>query len=162
VISECGDYRYALWRKWDERLPTVLFVGLNPSTADDTHDDPTVRRCIGFAKRWGYGSLALANLFALRATDPRQLRCVSDPVGPDNDRWLHALSDEANLRIVAWGAAPIARARGATILPRLGEVFALGTTAGGEPRHPLYIAAAQQVAEYRLPNYRAHELPPPD
>ena len=87
-LSEDQDrkYRYALWRIWDENKPYVLFIGLNPSTADETKDDPTVRRCIGFTQSWKkYGGVYLANLFAYRATNPRELEVVADPIGPGND-----------------------------------------------------------------------------
>jgi hypothetical protein len=76
-FSDCGTYRYALWRTWNALQPGVLFVGLNPSTADATTDDPTIRRCIGFAKRWGYGGITMANVFAYRATDPREMTVLA-------------------------------------------------------------------------------------
>src|SRR5882724_4976365 len=91
VLSDCERYRYALWRRWAER-PAVLFVGLNPSTADALQDDPTIRRCIRFAKAWGYGALYMGNLFAFRATDPRAMKAEADAVGPDNDGWLRQLA----------------------------------------------------------------------
>ena len=80
-----------------------MFVGLNPSTADEIKDDPTSRKCMRFAQSWGYGGIILANLFAYRATDPRELKGVSDPVGPENDHWLNRLADEAGIVIAAWG-----------------------------------------------------------
>ncbi len=86
--SRCSHYRYSLSRTWNESLQRIVFIGLNPSTADAQHDDPTVRRCIGFARRWGYGGLTLVNLFAYRTTEPAELKEVDDPVGLDNDRWI--------------------------------------------------------------------------
>jgi len=88
VFSPCDRYRYVLWRTWKPHIPSVVFIGLNPSTADAQRNDPTIRRCIGFAQTWGYGGIIIANLFSYRATQPNTLRQVSDPVGPDTDQWL--------------------------------------------------------------------------
>ena len=88
VFSPCRTYRYALSRVWAADKPYALFIGLNPSTADETLDDPTIRRCIDFAKRWGYGGLVMANLFAYRATNPSEMKAATDPVGVANDEWL--------------------------------------------------------------------------
>lgn len=144
TFSKCGRYRYALHR--DARLGgegDVLFVMLNPSTADATKNDPTTRRCIGFAQRWGFARLVIANLYAYRATVPVQLRQVEDPVGPDNDEWIERLAQNAAEVIVAWGAfadasedriADVVRLIERTRVPRC-----LGVTQSGRPRHPLYV-----------------------
>ena len=145
TISDCGHYRYALWRSIEVELlgktqGTVLFVMLNPSTADASADDPTLTRCRGFARRLGYERLLVGNLFAYRATDPRELVKAEDPIGPDNLFWLHRLGMLADDVIVAWGVPAIKlgdhldRVLGA--LGR-GELLALGTTANGQPKHPL-------------------------
>ena len=102
-LSECRQYRYALWRTWDDSKPYAMFVGLNPSTADETDDDPTIRRCIVFAKDWGYGGLCMANLFAYRATDPSNMFSAQDPIGPQNDVWLERLAKDAGIVVAAWG-----------------------------------------------------------
>src|ERR1700731_337339 len=102
IIYPCGHYRYELRRVWDETKPFVLFIGLNPSTADEKEEDNTSRICINYAKRWGYGGLLMGNLFAYRSTDQKALRSVPDPVGPDNDVWLGKLQSEADLVICAW------------------------------------------------------------
>src|ERR687886_2684884 len=136
AFSRCGRYRYALWREWGPGRSTVLFVALNPSTADHRRDDPTVRRCIRFARDWGFGSIALANLFAYRTPEPRLLRRVDDPVGPANDRWLSRLVREAELVVAAWGARGDHRGRAAAVAPCLGRLHCLGLTQGGAPRHP--------------------------
>jgi hypothetical protein len=90
TFDPTGAYRYALWRVWDGNRPPLVFVMLNPSIADAERDDPTIRRCLGFACAWGYGALTVVNLFALRATCPHTLRRAADPVGPDNDEHLRA------------------------------------------------------------------------
>jgi hypothetical protein len=148
IFSPDRVWRYQLRRVWDPQLPPVAFVGLNPSTADETHDDPTVRRCIGFARRWGYGSLIMANAFAFRATDPREMMDAADPVGPDNDLHLRAIAAEAPLVVAAWGAHGVFHGRSAQLTVLLGEVSALGLTKGGEPRHPLYVRGDVQRIAY--------------
>ena len=142
VLSPCGRYRYSLTRTWPTGRGTVLFIMLNPSTADAETNDPTIRRCIAFARRWGFRRLDVGNLFAWRATDSRELRTVSDPVGPENDRRLMHLSKCADVTIVAWGAHGAYRNRDLDVLALLtGKVEHLGLTKLGHPRHPLYLRA---------------------
>jgi len=139
TFSPCRRYRYVLRRVWDNQQPLVMFVGLNPSTADEHVDDPTIRRCIGFAKRWGYGSLVMANLFAYRSTDPSLLPLVSDPVGPRNDWWLSRLNRNVNLVVVAWGTNGTLFDRERHVLRLLPTAHCLGLTKNGQPKHPLYL-----------------------
>lgn len=106
LISECGLYRYRLWRRWGIG-PHATWIMLNPSTADADLDDPTIRRCIGFARAWGFSAIEVVNLFALRATNPRELGRSADPIGPDNDRHLSEAGRAAELRIAAWGHRPL-------------------------------------------------------
>ena len=94
VFSECRRYRYVLRRIWDREKSPAMFVGLNPSTADEVRNDPTVTRCIGYAQRWGAGGLIMTNIFAFRSTDPNGLLAIEDPVGPLNNRWLKRLQKE--------------------------------------------------------------------
>ena len=103
LFSPCRKYRYTLWRIWAPDKPYACFLGLNPSTADETADDPTVRRCIDYSKRWGMGSLLMLNIFAYRSTDPEKMKAVADPVGPDNDRWIKEIAGNAGIVIAAWG-----------------------------------------------------------
>jgi hypothetical protein len=105
-LSPCGTYRYLLGRRVGEGDRTALFMMLNPSTADATEDDPTIRRCTGFARREGCGVLEVVNLFAYRATDPAELRTAPDPVGPANDHHIKAALGRVALVVVAWGALP--------------------------------------------------------
>lgn len=152
-ISGCGQYRYMLTRRWDER-PTAWWVMLNPSTADAELDDPTIRRCIAFSKREGCGALAVLNLYALRATDPAELDRHHDPQGPENSNLLVAASQEARtgaLVVVAWGAHPMA-ARGAKRVERMFQATGakcLGITKKGQPRHPLYVRGDQPLVPWR-------------
>ncbi len=161
ILSPCGTYRYTLKRHIPSVLRWVkpcLFVMLNPSTADATTDDPTIRRCIGFAKREGCTVLTVVNLFALRATDPAELGKHADPVGPDNGRHL-AEQIEHHHRlgfiVAAWGANPAAQRDMSfgplTVLLRNVGALCLGVTADGSPRHPLYVKADQPLVLWGKP-----------
>lgn len=151
VADDTGTYRYRLWRRWGPGA-TVLFVLLNPSTADAEHDDPTLRRCAGFARSWGLGGLELVNLFALRATDPRRLRQAPDPVGPDNDRHIRAAARGADLVVAGWGNQGARTERAAVVahlLERKRTLHCLGVTRLGQPRHPLYVTAEVRPSLWR-------------
>lgn len=145
TISGCGKYRYDLWRRWDDGLKAVNFVMLNPSVADASIDDPTVRRCVDFAKRWGYGSIVVTNLFAYRATDPFELYHCEDPIGPLNDEFLDRSAADAGLVVAAWGALGVMNGRFPVVLRRLREAgivpHCLKRNNGGSPGHPLYLPA---------------------
>lgn len=151
ILSECRTYRYVLFRHIPCALRWVrpaLFVMLNPSVADAAIDDPTIRRCVGFATAWGCTSLNVVNLFALRATDPKELSKHRDPVGPENNRYIAEQIEQCRLGviIVAWGAHDFAQKRALELSPLLQEHGAkcLGTTKDGAPRHPLYVKASQE------------------
>lgn len=139
TISECGTYRYELIRRWDVTLPRVGWIMCNPSTADGEQDDPTIRRCIGFAKAWGYGAIMVRNLYALRATDPRELWRHPCPAGPDNDSYLLEAVDEP-ITVCAWG---VNGRRGDAVINALSDAGAalhyLELTKAGIPKHPLYL-----------------------
>ncbi|MBN9356180.1 MAG: DUF1643 domain-containing protein [Herbaspirillum huttiense] len=156
IISDCGLYRYRLERDEGDALATrgpALFIMLNPSTADAAEDDPTIRRCRSFAKSWGCSGIVVANLYALRATDPRELWLHSDPVGPENDRHLQRLAIEHDLVVCAWGAN--ARSdRVATVRDMFSDwgarLMCLGVTErSGAPRHPLYVPSTQPLVEWK-------------
>ena len=140
-FSRCRQYRYTLKREWGDG-DAVMFVGLNPSTADHRIDDPTVRRCVGFAQRWGFGSLLLTNLFGFRSTDPSILPDIKDPVGPSNDRIIREVAKDATLIIVAWGSNGNLQQRDGQILEWLPDPHCLGFTKSGCPRHPLYMPSS--------------------
>lgn len=132
-------YRYSLQRRWGDGPPAV-FIGLNPSTADEQNDDPTIRRCVRFARDWGCGALVMLNLYAWRATDPKGLLRTADPVGPGNDAAIRAIAGDAQLVVAAWGAWPGPDPdRPAAVSALVGELQALGVTKDGQPRHPLYM-----------------------
>lgn len=140
VISDCGQYRYKLTREWGSG-PTCVFIMLNPSTADASEDDPTIRRCISFARREGCGGLTVMNLFAYRATSPDDMMRAVDPVGPQNDEYLRSVLVANYSPIIAgWGAHGKFMSRDKAVSALLGDKLeCLGTTKTGQPRHPLYI-----------------------
>lgn len=139
VFDSDRDYRYTLTRTWDAEKPTLAWIMLNPSTADETEDDPTIRRCIGYAKDWGYGSIEVANLFALRATNPDELREHPNPVGGANDVHLRKVCRNAAKVIAAWGANGGFQDRAREVASMIDvDLYALDTTKEGHPVHPLY------------------------
>lgn len=138
TLSPCRRYRYELWRRWSD-APPVVFIGLNPSTADETQDDATIRKCIAYAKKWGHGALCMVNLFAFRATQPKDMLAEDDPVGPDNDRVLQSLAWGCPVVIAAWGAHGSHRGRDKQVLGMLPTLYALYLTKDGKPGHPLYL-----------------------
>lgn len=142
LFDPTGAYRYRLVRAWGPG-GRVAFVMLDPNTADAVRDDPTIRRCVGFARRWGFGSLEVVNLFAFCAPDPRTLTRADDPVGPENDRHITGALRRADLVVCAWGATPLARARAVEVVPLFAgrRARCLGLTKRGAPRHPLYLRA---------------------
>lgn len=154
VISQCKKYRYSLSRTWDETLPTACFIMLNPSTADAEKDDPTIRRCVGFAKRLGCGGLVVVNLFAWRATDPARLAAVPDPIGPENDSHILRAATGCSLVVAAWGTnVPVLHCYRPADVKKL--VMAVGAsltclrkTKGGAPGHPLYVKADAPLVRF--------------
>lgn len=143
-FSDCKRYRWLLWRVWDHKLPMFGFIGLNPSTADETNDDPTVARCGVRARKMGAGGLVVGNLYGYRATDPRKMKEQADPVGEFNDVHLRMLGQSCKTVLLGWGAHAT-RGRSALIigmlraLPKPPKLIHLGLTGSGEPRHPLYV-----------------------
>lgn len=146
--SECDSYRYALTRVWDEAGRRVLFVMLNPSKATEVANDPTVERCERRARALGFGGMRVVNIFAFRATDPRDLKAATDPCGPENDAAILEGVTWADDVIAAWGAHGDHHGRGAGVAALLAGVGCrakhLGLSKAGHPRHPLYIAYARQ------------------
>lgn len=159
-FSDCRTYRYVLSRIWDRSERSVTFIGLNPSTADETEDDPTIRRCIGFAKAWGYGGLIMANLFAYRATFPSDMKAAPDPIGSGNDSWLRHLADNS-LVIAAWGNHGSYMNRAADVRRMLSELYCLKLNGSGEPAHPLYLKADLMPTPFTTDKEPDHLTSPP-
>lgn len=158
VLSDDGKYRYRLARQWGATARAATFVMLNPSTADATQDDPTIRRCIGFAKSWDLDGLVVVNLYAYRATKPADLWQAADPIGPENDRRIAGVLVDAALHqtpvIAAWGAhgAPLRVKRVTSIAAHYRvPLLCLGTTKAGAPRHPLYVRGDTEPDVYATP-----------
>lgn len=147
-LSDCRTYRYELWRTWDESKPYAMFIGLNPSTADETEDDPTIRRCINFAKSWGYGGLCMANLFAYRATQPEDMKKASDPIGDKNDETLILLAQNAGVIVGAWGNDGVFLSRSEDVRALIPEINVLKVNKSGEPAHPLYLKSTLTPIEW--------------
>ncbi|KQO98150.1 DUF1643 domain-containing protein [Leifsonia sp. Leaf264] len=139
-----GDYRYTLTRVWDPALPTMTYVLLNPSTADAVELDPTLRRCVAFAKREGFGGMVILNLYAFRTKDPKVMLAAADPVGPENDLVFAGVTGTV---VAGWGtnADPARVAQAVALLPQL---HALGVTKDGHPRHPLYVRGDAPLVEW--------------
>jgi len=129
----------------------VMFIGLNPSTADETADDPTIRRCIGYTKAWGYSALCMTNLFAYRATDPRAMKAQINPVGPEGDRWLFECAREASVVVAAWGTHGGHNDRDREVLEilRWRQLSCLGVTKAGYPKHPLYLPSELKPTTFK-------------
>lgn len=149
LITDCGRYRYWLTREWDQSRIKLTWIMLNPSTADASQDDPTIRRCIGFARDLGFGGIRVMNLFALRATDPKELKKQPAPIGPENDSHLRNLGalnqmGSVSMVIAAWGAHGALYRRGEHVARIITEqcglpLYAMKITASGHPSHPLYL-----------------------
>ncbi|MBV7377501.1 DUF1643 domain-containing protein [Maritimibacter dapengensis] len=148
VYSDCERYRYMLTRVWDPSGKRALFIMLNPSTATEVQNDPTVERCERRARALGFGAFRVLNIFAWRDTDPRKMRKAADPVGPENDAAIVESCDWADQIICAWGTHGEHLARGHAVealLRATGKpLYHLGLSKAGHPRHPLYIGYAQQ------------------
>jgi hypothetical protein len=149
VMSDCGGYRFSLLRRWGEpgAIHSVAnFIMLNPSTADAELDDPTIRRCMGFARSWGYDGIDVTNLFALRSTDPSALLSSPDPIGENNDTAIVGTAQLCDLVICAWGCHKAIGPRAAHVLKRLRDAGiqpkAIRLTKDGHPAHPLYLPAS--------------------
>lgn len=154
VFSPCGLYRYRLWREWDASKPVAVFCMLNPSTADEVQNDPTVERCQRRAVAMGFGRLEVVNVFAFRSTDPGALYVQADPVGPDNDRAIIDAVSGAGLVVCAWGKHAALNGRGEQVQRLMHsagvEPHALKINKDGSPGHPLYIGYDVQPVPFRL------------
>lgn len=147
--SPCKRYRYTLWRVWAAEPKRIcMVIGLNPSTADEIENDPTIRRCISFAQREGCDALVMTNIFAFRATDPNDMKAEPEPVGTENNDWLIRCSSLAAIRIAAWGVHGEFRGRAGEVANLVPDLLCLGTTSEGHPRHPLYVRGDTPLATW--------------
>jgi hypothetical protein len=175
AFSSCGQYRWWLERVWQPAAPRLIFIGLNPSRADGRRDDPTLRRLLGFGRSWGFGSLEVLNLFARISPSPAVLRRAPDPVGAEADAWLQqrlVAQPQASVWL-GWGNQGIWRGRDRAVLLLLhqhlmlkkhGRLWALGLTAAGQPRHPLYVAGdvVLQALAWHNPEALGHPVGTPE
>ena len=136
-FSDCRNYRYALWRIWDQDASKVMFIGLNPSTANENTDDPTIRRVVTFAKNWGYGGVYMMNLFAIVSPYPSVLKTCNDPLG-DNNQWLAEIKSRCSKVVFAWGNFDVF-GRDKTVAKMFPGAECLVKNKNGTPKHPLYV-----------------------
>lgn len=157
LISACQAYRYRLWRRWNDGRAVLVFIMLNPSTADGTQDDPTIRKCVGFADRAGYGGIEILNLFAYRATKPADLKLTGWQIGPENDEHIRAVLDTYSSVVCAWGANATSR-QGWERVHQVMDIVtqytdqpkALKLAANGVPWHPLMLGYDTEWVPYQL------------
>lgn len=150
ILDENEEYRYSLTRSWDDSKGHVVFIMLNPSTADATEDDATIRRCINFAKNWGHGSLEVVNLFAYRTKNPDELKIQQKPIGEENDKYIIDAANYADKIILAWGSHGTHIGRDKQVIELLGKykLECLEKTKAGAPKHPLYVKASCVPIKY--------------
>jgi Uncharacterized protein conserved in bacteria len=146
-FSMAGSYRYSLWRIWDSDKPKIMFIGLNPSTADKKRDDPTIRRVISFAKQWGYGGIFMLNLFTIITSDPRALRNC-----PDRDRkadeFLQIYDYLVQRVVFAWGNFKESKERSQEVIRMFPNAYCLKKNKDGSPRHPLYVKDGTELIKF--------------
>ncbi len=152
VFAEDRTHRLYLWRRWNKSLPWIMFIGLNPSTADERLNDPTVRRCIGFADRWGYGGLFMCNLFTLVSSEPAKLN-TETPIVMGANLAMRVIRERCDKAVAAWGGL-IEKVRSGEdrverVMRDLSPLYCLGTTKQGHPRHPLYLPSDTELREYQ-------------
>lgn len=148
IFSDCRKYRYVLWRRWnsvslfgDDPMNHIMFIGLNPSTANENDDDPTIRRVIRFAKDWGYNGVYMLNLFAIVSADPKVLQTPGLDLQMNNQHWIDRMYQLSADVLFAWGTFKEAKTRAKEIISMFPYAICLGKNADGSPKHPLYIAA---------------------
>ena len=148
IFSSCRTYRYSLSRIWDKKNKYVLFIGLNPSTANEEADDPTIRRCVNYAKDWGYGGFMMVNLFAYRTTLPSNLKKVKYPVGSENDKYIVTLSKKADITVAVWGNNGNLYSRDKQVLSLVPNLKCLKVNKSGQPAHPLYLKKGLKLTKF--------------
>ena len=148
TFSNCRTYIYTLCRIWNKKKKYVLFIGLNPSTANEKLDDPTIRRCVNYAKNWGYGGFMMVNLFAYRTALPSKLKKVKYPVGQNNDKYIVTLSKKADITVAAWGNNGNLYSRDKEVLSLVPNLKCLKFNKSGQPAHPLYLKKDLKLTKF--------------
>lgn len=152
-FSDCRNYRYALWRIWDSSKPLVMFIGLNPSTANETDNDPTIKSVCRIAKNNGYGGVYMMNCFPLVSTDPSRLQevydCLHETEDIENMRWLLEVRRKCKDVVFAWGNFKIVEQRAKSITGYFKDAKALHVNKNGSPKHPLYCKGDIQLIKYQ-------------
>lgn len=151
VFSEDKKYRYTLWRAWDLTLPAVMLIGLNPSRANEIDNDPTIRRCIAFAKYWGFGQFYMTNLFAYIATKPKDLKLETNPIGTENDYWLKEIQGRTNLTVFVWGTNGNYLNRDKEVGLLIESPHCISISKHGFPNHPLYLKNTLKPVPFNFP-----------
>lgn len=148
IFSDDGRYRYALWRSWSQYKKPLMFIGLNPSTANQFMDDPTITRLIARAANDDFGGILAGNLYAYVSSDPRVLTQNDDVIGLENNDYLRQMIALAKVVLCAWGSFPAANKRANEVIGLVNDPFCLGVNHDGNPKHPLYIPYSQQLIKY--------------
>lgn len=148
IFSEDRRYRYALWRVWNTTHPILLQIGLNPSKADETRNDPTITRGISRACREGFGAFLMANLYAFVSTNPEALLTNRNSVGELSDHYLQEMIRVSDKQLCGWGSFPPVTKRASTVLAMIKEPYCLGVNADGQPKHPLYVSYGTPMVKY--------------
>ena len=149
TFSDCRNYRYALWRIWDKNKPLAMVIGLNPSTANETKSDPTIRRLEGMVREWEYGGFYMMNLFAIVSPYPEVLKTHPDPLG-DNNGWLQRIEPLCKMVVFAWGNFKEAEERAKEVVEMFPDAYALHINKNGSPKHPLYCPKATKPIRFTL------------
>ncbi len=148
IFSKDRKHRYVLIREWDLKKPSLMIISLNPSTADEKINDPTIQRCIGFAKKWGFGRLFVTNLFSFRATSPKDLFNFKNPIGDKNDYWIRKLLKKVNKIVLAYGNHGGFKNRHQKILKIIKNPYCIKKSKTGMPMHPLYLKYTKKPIKY--------------
>lgn len=147
-FSDDRKYRYALWRCWDLNKKWVMFIGLNPSTANEKKDDPTIRRVVSFARSWGYGGVYMMNLFSIVSSDPSILTNTQDAL-KGNDHYLRGVNIFCKDVVFAWGSFKVAKERAEEVIAMFPKATCLGINKNGTPKHPLFVAGKTSQINFK-------------
>lgn len=158
VFSRCGQYRFANWHSWDSQLPSLNFIGLNPSDGEAT-DEPVIKRYIQLARRWGFGTISVANLFAYRCSNPNTLQNHSAPIGENNNSWIQSLHVDADVSVAAWGTHGQLGHRADWAVRHLHNLSCLDINVSGQPSHPLLLSTTATIKPLRQANYFSQTEP---